>query len=273
MADFHYVCTPVIGNVYRACRGAVLWPLLRKQGGEQTADRIARVLQRWRIRAAVLSQHGWHCAQGKDLQYVRNCPPFGIRLTNDSVFAVRCKRGRICPWCYSKTVVATAYEAVERTIYRGGKKPNPDLWLYATQRSWSWPIGRVSAKDVFEAAKDSRRDDVEMANSIGAFTLVRVAPSHGDIELTRSTIMVLRNDEEPDPPDDPDVKILRTIKKKSMADLVGWACRYPVGLMYGNPQLTLEILDEARRRRFRSHFRTGALYWDGVWKGMANVQD
>jgi hypothetical protein len=272
MADFDYACIPISGNVYRACRSAVLRPLLRKVEGETVGDRYERLLRSWRVRASALTTHGWHCGVGNGFQYLRNCPPFGIRKTIESVKANRCKRTRICPWCYSKTVVATAYQSIERTMYRT-PRVRSDVWLCAVRRSWTWWPEDVSPADVFDAAIRHRRDDLHKINTTGTFTLVRIAPCDAGIELVRSTIYIIPKGSEPKFRGDPEVRQLRKVKKESMADLVGWACRYPPGLMYGDPALMVQILDEARKRRFRSHFRTGDLYWDGVEKGQTFVED
>ncbi len=268
MVDFNYICLPSRGNVYRACHCAVFRSLRPAHPGSTVSGRIHSILKSWRIRVSILSDHGWSCAQGKDFQYIRNCPPYGIQVIDENPAARRCCRRRICPWCYSKTVVATAYEAVEQTLYQGERRPDRGLWLHAIQRRWSWSLEDVTVKDVFDGADSQRRADTGGDGVIGSFTLARVQPAKDNcIELVRSTILVVKDGELPGLAEGGRTKSLKKVKKASMADLVGWACHYPAGVMYGDPQLTVEILDEAKRRRFRSHFRTGALHWGGVEQG------
>ena len=137
--------------------------------------------------------------------------------------------------------MVAAYNAVERAFYMKNNKPVVTYDLVVVRRSWVFerPLDKL-----FETMKKNRnlyRD--KFTKPGGSVTVITVEPDRQGWRIQLSTIVSA------DPEDDPDlgqadVKRLLADKmtKRKLAMHVGWALRYPLGMMYGDVARTAQLL-------------------------------
>jgi hypothetical protein len=226
--------------------------------------------------------------------YLANCPPFGIHVP-EAAHLRTCCRARVCPMCYMRRVVHPAFAAIEHALFEGRREPvRPNVGLVAVQRmlktaattrnsmaEWLQFLGRD--RDVFSLIKPKRC-------VLGKITVLTMAPpgyvADGDgvsnvplIWLRLSAIAAVTNKarlmrlREAYGPQATGVGGANTnllirgyreiapgaVTRDSVAKLVGWACRYPLGMLFGDPQQTVDILDAAAAMKARMLRTTGIL--------------
>jgi len=97
MTDFDYNIESVRQSwAWRTARSAVLNHALSSWRKDGPAKAMERLRSLWKMRLLDLRDAGLPRSAGKDHQYLRNCPPFGVRT---SVTGRCCQRALICPFC------------------------------------------------------------------------------------------------------------------------------------------------------------------------------
>lgn len=101
----------------RLQRNAVLYELTGNCGSaEEIIAGTQRLVGMWRARLHGLSETGWRPGyRGKDMQYLRNCPPTFVRAAPHTR---QCKLRHFCPFCYARWV-RKVWERIDTTF------PNP----------------------------------------------------------------------------------------------------------------------------------------------------
>ena len=261
--DFHYDPMPYVGLV--ACREAVLKPILKgikkKQLLKLPLEKQHESLQRfWRLRAAKLGHEGWVRAQaGTGLQYLRNCPPFGVSYGSTDR-SRKCSCRRVCPNCYARETVEEAYKSVEWAFYMKSSKPVVIYDLVAVRKSWTFdvPLGKV-----FEAVKEQRHVyRNKFKKPIGSIVVSTIEPAATGWKVQLSTIVAADLKDEPDLGDAASKRLpVDGMTKRKLAMAVGWALRYPLGMMYGDVTRTAGLLQALSKggARVRQYVSSGAM--------------
>jgi hypothetical protein len=314
MNDFNYVIDPGLvyqGVGHRACRRAVLWPLVlaaakaAKRRDPDAADvdprdvagGYAALLKLWRARLVALAAAGWRATKSTlrvdgngaevgstaDLRftYLRNCPPFGVRLATRGH---ACHRPRACPLCFAREVVLEAFKTVEWAFFTGDPFPDgnggggrrgarpcvlPRTRLVALRRTFELPLpeqgGRPVAAWVAAAGRHRGNELAAVAGvARGGASLVTVEPGgRGLLRAVRATVLALPVDAPLDALADRRSTVLRTfdppLTTAALARAVGWAFRYPTGMALGNASVAAEILNAAAATRSRMLTTTGVM--------------
>lgn len=136
---------------YNVMRRAVTMPILgsRDRGEEiesgalrvaSSSRRGASLLVRlWRKRVMELAEAGWSAAKDPiAIQYLRNCPPFGVSLKKGEERAFRCCRPRYCPHCWAVEYVFRPFIALESFFYgpRRGDRSEDDPAIIPGRENW-----------------------------------------------------------------------------------------------------------------------------------------
>jgi hypothetical protein len=256
------------GFAHRACRSAVLWPLVCARPGEarpSVPDAYARLQGQWRQRVRVLKQSGWSVlnATAKDnhenskLQWFRNCPPFGVE---PSVRARVCHRIRVCPMCYAREVVAETYRALEFACWRAvvSSADRGQLKLVAVKRTFrDRPLSTRSLEEYVEhMTSGGLRSDYKRLKDAGVRVLaarsgmtVEPGQTPATVTIVRGTLAVIPTG--CDLPGFGEAAKIRQCEviRADLANLVGWCFPYPRGMLRGDPDLTREILDVTAQKR------------------------
>jgi hypothetical protein len=261
--EFRYDPMPYVGLV--ACREAVLKPILKgvkkKKLLKLPLERQHESLQRfWRLRATKLGHAGWVRGQaGTGLQYLRNCPPFGVSY-GTSNRARKCNCRRICPSCYARETVEEAYKSVEWAFYMKSTKPVVVYDLVLIRKSWTFTS---SLPKIFEAVKKQRhvyRDKFDQP--VGSIIVSTIEPVEEGWKVQLSTIVAVAPSDKPDL-GDADSKRLSPdgMTKRKLAMAVGWALRYPLGMMYGDVTRTAQLIValSANKGAVRQYVSSGAM--------------
>ncbi len=100
------------------------------------SDRLAiKTAGLYRMLLTNLRNTGWDKVQdNKRFQYVRNCPPVGVRTQNTK--AKLCRLDHICPFCWVRNNVLEPFERMEEAFFADkGLKPDlPPVKLISTMR-------------------------------------------------------------------------------------------------------------------------------------------
>lgn len=128
MADIRYaIVEPLATGVSAAMRMAVLTPVLGVGADKDLQQAFDRLRHRWHDCLVGVRKAGWAPARRlRDFQYMRNCPPFGVRTDVSNMHT--CKRATVCPFCWARRVVAPLYAKLRS-------------WLTTVGRNWSPPYG------------------------------------------------------------------------------------------------------------------------------------
>lgn len=283
--DFAYELTP--DDVHhsrqvKACRNAVLWRLLpradRLYTPAATVEAMATLRRMWYARLWKLQDAGWAPArvgpEGEPrrysrMQFLRNCPPFGVAYNRT---ARCCHRIRVCPFCFAREIVGEAYAAMHYAMHR----PDcPPARLLALRVEVTLPIREpaVVAARVTEAAKSLSKFHASIASTLDnprrvmgsrIFASVSPHPSTANVLLVQQACLMLVREGQPPPAS------LNTEQKNkktqvrytpatddSLLNHVGWCMAYPVGMLRGDAAVARMILDTATASKLRMQQATG----------------
>lgn len=287
MPDFNFEITEqdlLSGAGHHACRLAVLWPLSFVQP-KLTAS-IKALQDKWRVRLCVLQRHGWSpiAVQGakvgetfsdKDpayiaachkLQYLRNCPPFGVK---PKVQARRCKRMRVCPMCYARDIVFNAYQSAEWLLHRTaiGCEHGKDLQAVVIRKEVVRPARMLTSKGMRAAGQNLLYDyDLVKAIAWGGFANITIEPAKdpANVLIRRSTLIILPATNmaaQSEWVDHPEIRFAINPNRQDLGKLVGWGFPYPTGMITGDPALTVKILDAMSLPALTIHNATKKMPW------------
>lgn len=260
---FTYDPMPYVGLV--ACREAVLKPILKgvkkKQLLKLPLEQQHESLQRfWRLRVAKLGQEGWKRAQpGDGLQYLRNCPPFGVSYGPENR-SRRCRCRRVCPNCYARETAEEAYKSTEWMFYMKNNKPVVIYDLLTLRRSWTFdvPLDRI-----FEAVRKQRNCYRDKFKKPGGCIIVEtVEPAKAGWKIQMGMVVAAVPKDQPDL-SSAEVRRLPAseMTKRKLAMAVGWALRYPLGMMYGDVSRVAQLLKaiSAEKSPLRQYVSSGCM--------------
>jgi hypothetical protein len=270
MTDYDYSrMKRMKGADIRAAMRAVTLPLAQYKGAKVMPT--LEILKRWRLRAKALQKAGWAPAQATGVQYLRNCPPYDVAYDASRKIR-RCQRARICPSCFARSVPIEAHRALEHVLIdEDGNRLLDSMELAAAKREWilEAPSARQLGKmlDDIREYRNGERDDC-FEGWVGSCTLITIEPHDVLLRLVRSTIAIMpkiaRQTRVSEVIEKRDGSLtIRHVQKgtihKQLLDTVGWAFRYPVGMMYGDAPRTVQLLDAMNERKMRLMKTSGIL--------------
>jgi len=265
---FTYKPMPYVG--LEAAREAVLKPILKgirkEKALKRPLDEQHAMLQKlWRLRALVLGEHNWSRAEhGRGLQYLRNCPPFGVHYGERSR-ARHCGAVKVCPNCFARRNVMAAFRSTEWLFYLKNNKPVIAYDLVCIRRTW---VRDVELSQALEMGRANRNMYLgKFTKPAGGITLTTLEPAKTGWQLALATIVAAREEDLPDL-GQADVQRLGVdhMTKRRMARMIGWAMRYPLGMMYGSEGRAAQMLTVAGEARTRQLVSSGAMRNEGVRK-------
>lgn len=269
--------------------------------------RYGQLYRRWRAWIAQLSRRGWHAvgdvpdtvdeakasAAAKkaacNVVVLMNCPPFGVVRRDDSPRSTPCGRARVCPFCYGRRLVSTAYWSLaeayfvpgeSRTVVPDGPASALDLLLVVNDKVL--PYSMMDPRDAAQKAASAAAAAIAHAHErrgwhvkgvgprrtvkgAGEVTLVAPSPNPGTetaIVYRRATFLLVEPEAEVDDVMQPHV-VERVpaadVTRKTISDLVARACAYPAGMLYGDPTLAAAVLNAAAKAKLRAWTTTGLL--------------
>jgi hypothetical protein len=180
-------------------RNAVVGPLFGSNVLRSPALALKLVRGFWHGLLLQLERLEWDALPDRrSVQYMRNCPPFGVK-TDDRAY--RCNRSFFCPFCYARVQLMPLFTHVEHFLYgdqhpRSKPVPGYGLLVFRAVRRFDagGPVCPESvvelAPDVFDALADRRRE-VDYYRPECAAVLHTVWSGDRHLKLRRSGIMLL----------------------------------------------------------------------------------
>lgn len=255
-----------LGNAARAMRSAVLFSV--PSVGRKTRHRISAGLSElrilWRRRLKELAKGGWEpLATGRMRYLAGECPPFGVETNKQSWC---CFLRQICPFCHARRVQDSYYRVI-RAIYGNLQTRNEfDELIEADPSLDLWTIDKtvvVSQQESSLKALGELREELKYYRDlvdwpVGVLTVCSVAPDSANLTwVARGALLfVISNEKTPSGPLTPEFKT-REVTRGAVARALGFVCRYPPGLLLGDPDQTVRLLDTLKGQRLWSH--AGAL--------------
>jgi len=252
--------------VAMAMKYALIHPLTTPDSAEFLFEDVAvrsalrEIQSSWRSQVLSLGAEGWSSASGVGLSVAVNCPPtfstFGSK-------ARACHNYLVCPFCWTRRVVGETLACLEYDLYgtfrsqrltpydRGDADVEPLPLDIIEVRSTDIAGPSNSPEELTDIAYRSRarfRDKFGMIR--GAFSLATIEPIGNSWKLTRRFLLVLpkgHGNEIPEESDSLEVRVhTEKLTREKLAAIVGRVCSYPAGMLRGNPEMVLRML-EARR--------------------------
>jgi hypothetical protein len=275
------------GHQYDAARIAVFTPLFGPWRGRRVVDLLRQTQSRYRARLSryhdLLNREPNPkelLAHARELQYARNCPPFGVTLDR---WPRPCNRQFICPFCWARRIVYEVYLRLERVLYEppeeGPDRDDPAVgdarWrprvppegrivhvvetrrLYNKEHPEVWDAGWVAravagAVRVTREARERRAGLEGLGPSLGSMVLHTFSPTRSDLVFRRHTLALLRQPVVLPPVERPPWAVVRCqkpVSRANLAQLVGRACAFPPGMLSGDPAHGLAVLRGLHRVR------------------------
>jgi hypothetical protein len=270
------------GHLSHALRSACIFPLT---GVKPPAEALTSLYAQWRARLTALSVAGWRFLADTaitreggfpkkvlKLKSMRNCPPVTVRLKKSGADLLwTCKRVRLCPMCYARSVVMDAYTGFDWIL---GKvvTDRSKYALVAVTTISAFRLDQYSVGDLVTLSTSKKQVDLyamaqEKIRPIGAKIDVTLAPSSKDPKMAiirRSTLALCRSAELAAMPDFASRKftkltVARSVSGESLSSALGEALRYPIGMMQGDVNTTMAILHETAKRKARMSVSLGQL--------------
>lgn len=270
---------------YRAMRAAVFFPVFGHDWfTHDVVDLLDDLRRRWKKRLRSLAKAGWQpTSSGKSLlkvqyQYLRNCPPFGVKT---SVVSKPCSRPLICPFCWARAFVQTPFMRMEALLYgvtdpKAKPRYSPDTHVLV-EHVWVWKItsksgtsadwtdmrfrGSLSQLAIKMATAKHRSLDVKhYGKHDGAFMLYRLEMQDAALVLRRCSVVLVdkrvivdRGHPLYEPPYRSYVK-LHPPTKKALAEIMGRVGAYPVSVLTEAPQRVSDVLKVLHGRRMYTYY-------------------
>lgn len=267
--DFSFPVARVYhGYRQRAARGAVLFPAVPGRTlhtDEGLVAALSRLRRAWRRQLAVLREAGWApAATPRDLQYLRNCPPFCVATGQASR---RCGRAMLCPFCWARRYVLAAFDHMDGLMFPGtGRRlSTPGTVLLETHELHVVrrrdPV-RCAARidEIISGTPGRRASYAACPGRLGGMSIHRIDPGPEGVAVTRSTLIWAPE------------RSVRALSS-TLPDTVGWkarsptagelaravagVCSYPVGMLYGEAPVVMALLAQFHKRRMLSRYRFG----------------
>lgn len=254
MADYNYKIQQIVdGYPARAMRGAVLGSLLSSLEFKEHKIRrmMANVRKQWHARLVTLRKAKWEpILDGTDYQYMRNCPPFGVKTKS---VARSCGR-KFCPFCWARDVVSPAYDRVLHVISTDDEKLKKNLMLVEFSRTFrfSYQAKEASWPSLIDRVQRGRQRELEntLMQGQGAFVLHTIEPEAKRLTFRRRGLIVanlaenyVNGDVDVTPGGGGSFRWQAHVitKRSQLVPLLTRVCRYPAGLMRCPPQKLIEF--------------------------------
>lgn len=237
-----------------AQKKAVLWPLFsrRSMRDHEVIQDVVKLIAAWRKRVSALKIEKWHdvLAEGK-VQFTRNCPPTMVFSTTTQTVRV-CNRNHICPWCYSR-YVGELYEKLATFLPNRGAYKFPKFKLVEISNNRIAPLDEIKNHlgAFFTLWQKSPKNVIKLLNPQGGYYNTAIAPLTldgkqavwkfqyhvlGMLPMTGVVPGQLNDGSRK-------IKVTDVRSKKQLVNILGRVCRYPTGLMWGDPTMTVQALN------------------------------
>ena len=232
---------------------------------KDTRKALIRLIKLWRERVGQLRKLEWRPVSKRGWIHHVNCPP-PFAYTRER--SRPCTKYLVCPFCWSRGVVAETYKRAEFSLYGTHRKYKtdpqsgenvvikPKMWdlveiveqRYVSRISRNKPtINKLVKKGV--VAKRLYHNLLE-AESFGDYGLVTVEPLPDNDKdwLVMQRYLLLIN---PGLVDDVLPETSQTtmvhrhkfgVSRETLAAAVGRVCRYPSGMLLGSPEDVLQVI-------------------------------
>jgi hypothetical protein len=242
-----------------AAKKAVLWPLTRRRALRNKAVvKDLKWLQRfWREQLCVLRDAGWKdlATPGK-VQFCRNCPPtIGVAVGEKPCRP--CNMRQICPWCYARQI-GVLYDALAELLPNRGKLSEP-IRLLEIKNKVVMPLKDVGkmVNPTLKSFKKSPTDLLKRLAPLGAYYNVHLEPKsvHGHYSAWKFSYSVVAlvplGWEQPEwlAANGRKIRVTDVYSKQQLVNVIARICRYPVGLLKGDPKLAMISLNARRGTR------------------------
>jgi len=241
-------------------RYAVLYPLTRAcRSRDEVGTQTLKLCDARRARLSALMATGWEPRSTRTgVTFARNCLPTFIHSEQRTV---PCNMRRMCPFCYARWVRGV-WERVDAAC-----RNCPDAHLIGRVDKYKVPglptnpaNQRTPEKHIrgwIAATLLNRPQVVSLMPTFGLFCQITVEPLTDCWQLQSRMLLLV-----PAAAETPDVlldthgyyKRLEKLKRREIVGVVAKACRYPVRLMRGDPEMTATIL------RAQVGFRMSEMY-------------
>lgn len=240
-----------------AARSAVLWPLAKRRSfksGAVTYD-TRNLITSWRDRVITLANTGLEDFR-HSAKYIRNCLPAFVYVDNRN-FTVPCGRFAICPWCYARKVEAD-FDHIASVLPERGKLVNPARFItiksklimtkkeagsYVDTHFHSWreaPATLCKRLKPFGAAYFASLDPFILSSGKTVWRYVYRVLARIEQDAVLPAYLYSNNKQ---------VKDIQVSHKKQLVRLIGQTYRYPTGLFWSDPEMTIMALNARRGRR------------------------
>ena len=259
MTDYGFKALNTIkGYPQRAMCAAVLGSLFSSDVySKYDVPKMLRDLRaQWHARLNALREEGWEKLQdAKALQFMRNCPPFGIETKESSI---PCHYWRFCPFCWARTVVQALYNGLKDVCLpegqneRGAKRT--DIWIIEFDRRELHPRETGKVEKLVSRLATERRSEIDQVPHLAAFVRHAIYPSANKVCFSRRGLLVTEQKSWPTGIDGVDVRIHKVVSRKLLCEVVGRVGRYPSALLRCPAKDLLKIIGETENVRLFSRF-------------------
>lgn len=263
MPDYQYTFVALgVHKDSHTARLAVLWPII----GHHTSSTVQgqlfalqALLGLWRDRITELYREKWpKLMEHRRRQYTRNCLPTmaEVREATGIALGKECKLTDICPWCYSRRIIH---------VFRKAKKQitGAEKLIYVRSEHLTHFDVKPTVAELRQLLSHARTriHKLALANSKpcqGICWTVSLAPDSKDamnVYTVVGLVAVLPSDETFDlVPDAWTFKEYTSPTQDDISEAVSRAFHYPVGLIKGDAEMMVKILDARDKLRLSDSY-------------------
>lgn len=269
---------PLQSHLYRAARWAVFTPCCGVSWKQRPIrDVVGHVRNLWTklldgLADVQMSGIGTLEPNGRlALAYSKNCPPFGVAAKRSQ----RCKRAKICPFCYAREYVGKPMQSLEAALFKpgDGKIPLADInktvivdytvsiEFQPNNRNWqTTPAGRAPVwASLLKTIDVGRKREVEQIPSYGGAVLHRVQFDTDKWTLLRSGVFLCHYDEfklrEFQQASCEAVRAaVHPPTREELSRAVGRAFRYPDNVLVTAPEIVREYVENLRSKHLLARY-------------------
>ena len=234
---------------------------------------MPRLVRAWRVQVSRWRRSGWDPAQGKNFQWLRNCPPFGhgVEVDGPPRELRPCHLNHVCPHCWGRRTVAPAYDTLAAALRALGSPPPPEIdpefpYRIASARTVHDFPGADPMK-VLPAGRDATKRLSELwtkCGALGGIGLTTVYPTASGYRYDGRVLAVLPREQLSIevPGGLPRLtRIVADVDVRQAVLAVARFGRYPGALLRGPGDAALALLEaRARTPRARYSFTFGCCY-------------
>lgn len=218
------------------------------------------LVRTWRARAYQLRKNGWDTLQREGTwRMTVNCPPVGV-ITKQR--AKSCGRRRVCPFCWARKYPYELFDRLEAAYYGTSRESRLDpftkkvvpieprpldlvelLWTrtYPEQVSFDVMFGDIHA---FRGGPS-----LALASALGSYQLLTIEPpdtrQKKPVWVYQNRFLAMIDPDERTPTETEDLQVRRHhgVDRSVLVGAVGRVCRYPVQMLLGGMDHTVNLLN------------------------------